>query len=118
MAEKPESIDPDLSEVQLWIRQYIAVYGHNAVTRYSKRRLNGVSLVRAIQALELGTVTKVGKVSDTLYDCDVEYVEDDGSELSVKVTVKASVNYSPPELVIRLAEEGKKESESGTDHAA
>jgi hypothetical protein len=117
MAEKTDHKNPECLQIEQWIQQFIAVYGHGAITRFSERRLHGVSLVRVIRALELGTVTEAHKISASKIDCKVEYVEDDDAKAMVTVVIDACIDHSPPELVINFVEE-RKESGSGTDHAA
>lgn len=118
----PENLDlkkiTDRREAEAWIGQFIAVYGHGAATVFSERRLNGVSLVRVLQALELGTVTKATQTGKTTIDCRVEYQEekDSDSVAVITVVVSALINLLPPKLVIDFVEE--KEKASGTDHAA
>ena len=109
----------DFAQIKQWIRQFVSVYGHDAVTCFSRRRLNGVSLVRVLRAVEFGSVIKAQKIGNSTVDCKIAYLEEPetDSQIIVTVIVTAAIYYDLPKFVIDFVEE-KLEGANGTTHAA
>lgn len=115
MASRPlartKAVPQEPPPEEIWLREFVAFYGTENVTRVATSRLHGVSVTRAAEAIARGSVVSSEKSDGQGCVCRVQHLSDDDF-------VEVEVRFNAGTMMLEICGACVLEEQDGESDAA